>query len=200
MTRARLLFGISVFWLGLSMVFDGLNTLILPAQLLGTVDESARATTLGLITFAGLLAGLLVQPVADLLSDRLRPRCGRGGAIALGVLAMLAALAIVGLSRSVPALLLGYLLVQVAASGAQAAQQGYIPDLVPAGWRGTAAGLKGLMDLGGALLGFVVLGELLGGGGAGQALLALGATVRARSATSASPPRYRAHQRSRRRC
>jgi hypothetical protein len=44
------------------------------------------------------------------------------------------------------------LLVQVAASVAQAAQQGFIPDVVPPERRGTASGLKGFMDVGGALL------------------------------------------------
>jgi fucose permease len=69
------------------------------------------------------------------------------------------------------------LLIQVAASVAQAAQQGFLPDLVATGWRGTAAGFKLFMDLGGALLGFVVLGQLLGAGQTTPALLTIGGVV-----------------------
>jgi MFS family permease len=172
-----LLLGISVFWLALSALFDGLTTLVLPQHLLGLTDEASKATTLGLLTFVGLLAGMLVQPVAGALSDRLRPRWGRRGTLALGVLMLLPALAVFGVSRSILAVLAGYVLVQAAASVAQAAQQGFIPDLVPRQWRGTAAGIKGFMDLGGALLAFAGLGQLLAGGRTGPALVALAAGV-----------------------
>lgn len=175
--RARLLLGTSVFWLGLSMLFDGVNTLVLPKHLLDVSDETTKATTLGLVTFGGLVVGLLVQPAAGALSDRLRPRWGRRGAAGVGVLLILAALAVFGTSRAVASVLLGYVLLQGAAAVAQAAQQGYIPDLVPERLRGTAAGLKGIMDLGGALLAFVLLGDLLGRGQTGAALTATAAAV-----------------------
>src|SRR5688572_24560087 len=68
--------------------------------------------------------------------------------------------------------MLGYLVVQISASIAQAGQQGLIPDLVDEHRRGMASGLKGFMDLTGAMLGFVILGQLLG---AGEALTAIGA-------------------------
>lgn len=176
MAQVRLMAGISVFWLALSMLFDGLNTLVLPQHLFGLANESSRATALGIVTFVGLLLGMLVQPVAGVLSDRLRPRWGRRGTVTLGVLLTLIALALFGLSRTLLAVLLSYLLLQVITSVAQAAQQGFIPDLVPAEWRGTASGLKGMMDLGGALLGFIVLGYFLREGNIGPALVAI-ATV-----------------------
>ena len=133
--RKRLLLGISVFWLALSMLFDGLNTLVLPNRLL--VSAGARgaalgeATLLGLLTFAGLLAGLLVQPVAATWSAGLRPRWGRRGAPGLGLLLALAALASFGAAPGLAGIAVGCLLGQVAASVAQAAQQGFSPDLIP---------------------------------------------------------------------
>lgn len=177
MARIRLLLGISVFWLALSMLFDGLNTLVLPERLLSVADEATRATTLGLVTFAGLLLGMLAQPVAGLFSDRLRPRWGRRGTIAVGVVLILASLFLFGLAQSLLAVLLGYVLIQVAASVSQAAQQGFIPDLVPTGSRGTASGFKGFMDIAGAMLGFVVLSQVLQGGETGPALLVIAAVV-----------------------
>lgn len=77
-SRLQVLFGISVFWLALSLLFDGLTALVLPRYLLGQADQS-RATTLGLLTFVGLLAGMLVQPVAGAWSDR-RGHAGGGAA------------------------------------------------------------------------------------------------------------------------
>jgi MFS family permease len=175
--RVRLLLGISVFWLALSLLFDGLNTLVLPHHLLGLTDSDTQATTLGLLTFVGILAGMLVQPVAGVLSDRLRPRWGRRRVIAVGVLLIVASLVVFGSSRSLLVVFVGYLMAQVSASVAQAAQQGFIPDLVPGRWRGTAAGAKGFMDLAGAFLAFAVLGRALGAGGTTSALLIVAAIV-----------------------
>jgi MFS family permease len=177
MRRLRLLFGISIFWLGLSMLSDGITTLVLPSQLLSLTDDTSRATTLGLLTFAGLLVAMLVQPIAGTLSDRLRPRWGRRGSLALAVALVLASLAVFGLAPGLVGLGLSFVLVQVAASVAQASQQGFIPDLVPSGARGAASGFKGLMDIGGALVGFALLGQLLEGGQTGPALFALALVI-----------------------
>lgn len=175
--RVQLLIGISVFWLGLSMLSDGLNTLVLPSHLLKFTTEANRATILGLLTFGGLLVGLFVQPIAGVFSDRLRARWGRRGTIVLGVALLFVALIVFGFTRGVVPVFLGYALIQVTANLAQAAQQGFIPDLVPAPLRGTAAGLKGFMDVGGALLGFALLGQLLVGGQIGSAMIAIAAVL-----------------------
>jgi MFS family permease len=173
----RQLFGISVFWIALSVLFDGLSSLVLPHRLLSLTDEATKATTLGLVTFVGLLVGMVVQPIAGAWSDRLRPNRGRRGPLGAGVLLILFALAVFGSAWSLPMVLLGYLLVQATASVAQAAQQGFIPDLVDTERRGTAAGLKLLMDVGGALLSFVLLSHLLAGSGTELAALAITALV-----------------------
>ncbi|HEX8600739.1 MAG TPA: MFS transporter [Chloroflexia bacterium] len=198
MRRVRLLFGISIFWLGLSMLSDGITTLVLPSQLLTMTDEESRATFLGLLTFVGLLLAMLVQPIAGNLSDQLRPRWGRRGSLALGVVLVLISLAAFGGAPGLLGLCLGFVFVQVAGSVAQAAQQGFIPDLVPPKLRGTASGFKGLMDIGGALVGFALLGQLLEGRQLTPALLALAATIvltflltvaLVREPTSAAAPR-----------
>jgi MFS family permease len=177
MGRLRLLVGINVFWLALSFLFDGLTNLVLPAHLLATADRTTSATQLGLITFAGLLAGMLIQPIAGRWSDRLRPRWGRRGPLTLGALAILASLALFGAAQGLWLTALAYLAIQLGASVAQAAEQGFIPDQVDSRRRGVASGLKGLMDLGGAMLGFALLGALLGGGDSRPALLAIAAAV-----------------------
>jgi len=169
--QTRLLFGISVFWLALSVLFDGVNTLVLPLQL-STLAGRNQATILGLLTFVGLFAGALIQPVAGAFSDRLKPLLGRKGFIGVGLVLSLASLFVFANFQSIVSILISYLAIQISASIAQAGQQGLIPDLVDEKRRGLASGLKGFMDLTGAMLGFVILGQLLG---SGKPLLAVGA-------------------------
>ena len=175
--QLRLLFGISVFWLALSVLFDGVNTLVLPIQIGSLARQSNQATVLGLLTFGGLLAGALIQPIAGAFSDRLKPRLGRKGFIGIGLLLSLAALFLFAISRTLIGVMAAYLAIQLAASVAQAGQQGLIPDLVQGTHRGLASGLKGFMDLIGATIGFVILGELLGSGGALPAIGAIAAIL-----------------------
>jgi MFS family permease len=176
-SHAHVLFGISIFWMGLSMLGDGVNTLVLPKLLLDVGNESARATTLGLLTSVGLIGGMLLQPLAGAWSDRLRPRWGRRGVLGAGLVLMLASLLLLNARVDLVGISLAYLLLQVAVSVGQAAQQGFIPDQVSQSLRGTAAGLKGFMDLGGALLAFIVLGRLLGSNQFSLALVAIGAVI-----------------------
>jgi MFS family permease len=155
---ARVLGGISAFWVVLGLVSDGLVTLVLPVHLERAGERGA--TALGLLAFIGLAAGTAAQPVAGTISDRL----GRRVVLIAGGFAAIVGLGLLAAAGTVMAILLAFVAVQVALATAQAAQQGYIPDLVPAAQRGTAAGLKGLADVGGAALGFVLLGALLNSG------------------------------------
>src|ERR1051325_11240605 len=158
--QLRLLVGISIFWLALSMLSDGMNTLILPAQINALTKPNQQATILGLVTFIGLMADALVQPIAGALSDRWQPSLGRKGFIGLGVLLSLLALLIFVVLHSLFGVLLSYLVIQLTTSFTQAGQQGLLPDLVDERKRGMASGLKGFMDIAGAMLGFIVLGQL----------------------------------------
>jgi MFS family permease len=169
--QTRLLFGISIFWLALSVLFDGVNTLVLPLRLGALASQNNQATLLGFLTFFGLLAGALVQPIAGSFSDQLQPRLGRKGFIGIGLLLSLVSLFVFAAFQSLAGIMLGYLAIQMSASIAQAGQQGLIPDLVDENRRGLASGMKGFMDLTGAMLGFVILGQLLG---SGRALPAVG--------------------------
>jgi Na+/melibiose symporter-like transporter len=177
LSRLRLMTGISVLWLALSMVFDPINTLLLPAQTLTFADESNQATVLGLMTFVGILLAMVLQPVAGVFSDRQQGKWGRRGTIMVGVVLMLASLSAFGFSRTLLMIFISYLFIQVALSITQAAQQSFIPDLVPKQLRGTASGFKGFMDLGGALLGFILLGQFLREDQVDLALLAISAVL-----------------------
>ncbi|HXH20963.1 MAG TPA: MFS transporter [Dehalococcoidia bacterium] len=161
----RLLIGTSVLWFGLSMFADGVTTLILPDLLEDQLPEGLEGTVLGLVTFVGLAAAALVQPVAGHLSDRLGAGWRRQPVIAAGVAVSLPGAALLALGPGLPWVLAGYFVLLLALSVAQAGQQALVPDLVREERRGRAAGLKGVMDLGGALVAFLVLGVTLEQGG-----------------------------------
>ena len=171
----RTLVGISVFWLALSVITDGVTTLVLPHRL-APLAEDHRATLLGLAAFVGLLAGILVQPIAGLFSDRLRER-RRTTLLVLGLVVLVPGLALLAGTDGIVPIVVAFALVQLGANIAQAGQQGLIPDLVPRARRGVAAGVKGFADLLGAVVAFAVLGALLAGPGVGAAAAAVAGTA-----------------------
>ncbi len=155
------LIGISLLWLGLSALGDGVTTLLLPLRLDGLSGARDAATTLGLLTFVGLGLATLIQPFAGAWSDRLgHGGRGRRPVLLLGVTLALAGLVLLALGQGLAQLAIAYAVIVVGANVAQAAQQGLIPDLVPSRLRGRASGLKGFMDLMGALLAFAIVGLL----------------------------------------
>jgi MFS family permease len=116
MRKLGFILSISLFWLVLSVLSDGINTLLLPDKLLHLSSPQTQATTLGLLTFVGLLAGMIIQPVAGSWSDRLRPRYGRKVGLALGTAVVLIELIVFGVSPGLIGLALGYFLIQVSLS------------------------------------------------------------------------------------
>ena len=153
----RLGLGISVVWVPLAFLGDGLTTLILPSAL----GEGTSATALGLISFAGIGLGVLVQPLVGRLSDRMRDRVDRRTFMAAWLLPALAALALMAATDSIPLLAMAFLAAMLAGSSIQAAQQTLIPEHIPGRARGRAASLKTAFDIGGAFFAFLVLGWVL---------------------------------------
>ena len=163
----RAIAGVSVGWLGISMVADGVPALLLPH---GVAASGGDATTLGLTTMAAIGLAALAQPFAGAWSDRTgrAPVLGAGTAIALGGLALLLTPAF---------LLVGAVLTLVGASVAQAGYQALLPDRLSTAARGRGAGAKGLFDVGGAFLAFALLAGLLAGGDARTAIFLLGGAL-----------------------
>ena len=164
MDRLRTLVGISIFWVGLSVLGDGFASLVVPAQLAAGADPAWAATVIGGVTFVGLIAGMLTQPVAGRLSDRLYPRWGRRGLVVAGAALSVGALALFATVHGIVATLGAFVALMIAVNVAQAAQQGFIPDRVEERWRGRASGAKGVADLGGAFVGFLLFGAFLATG------------------------------------
>lgn len=139
---------ISIFGAALSVLWLSLHTIIIPLRLLEFAPEAQKNTYLGLLTFAGSMVAVFIQPLAGALSDRFSSSLGRRRPfILVGTLLAMLFLPGIGLSGSFPFLLLGYCLLQVATNIAQGPFQAFIPDLVPQERRGIASGAKSLAEV-----------------------------------------------------
>ncbi|MFH1651235.1 MAG: MFS transporter [Chloroflexota bacterium] len=150
--RRRDYFKITIFGFAITALWQSLHTVILPLRILDFVPEAQKNTYLGLLTFAGLVLGMLVQPLAGAASDRAPWRWGkRRPYILFGTVAALVLLPGLGLAGSYLVLFLAYALLQVSTNAAQGPYQGFIPDMVPAGKRGRASGVKSFLEVAGGV-------------------------------------------------
>ncbi len=151
--RRRDYIKITIFGFALSALWQSLHTIILPLRLLDFVPEARKNTYLGLLTLCGLFLAMLTQPIAGAISDRSSSRWGRrrpyiliGGIIALLIIPG------IGLAGGFAAIFVVYCLLQLSANTAQGPFQAFIPDLVPAGKRGVASGVKALLEIVGGVI------------------------------------------------
>jgi Na+/melibiose symporter-like transporter len=143
---------ITVFGFALAALWGGLHTIIIPARLLDLVPLSEKSTYLGLLTFAGLMLAIIVQPIAGAISDRSGFSWGRRRPFILaGTLVAMLFLAGIGWVGSFLALFVIYCLLQIASNTTQGPSQAFIPDLVPVGKRGLASGVKGFLEIAGGV-------------------------------------------------
>jgi Na+/melibiose symporter-like transporter len=145
---------ITIFGFAISALWGSLHTIILPLRLLDFVAESQKNTYLGLLTFAGLILAMLVQPIAGAISDRSGFGWGRRRPyILLGTILAIFLIPGIGLYNGFAAILIAYCLLQISSNIAHAPYQAFIPDLVPPTKRGRASGVKSLLEiLGGVAL------------------------------------------------
>jgi Na+/melibiose symporter-like transporter len=145
---------ITLLGFAITALWSSLHSIILPLQLLDFVAEAQKNTYLGLLTFTGLILAMAAQPIAGAISDRSGFRWGRRRPyILLGILAGVLFLAGMGLAGSFAILFTTYCLLQISVNTAQGPYQAFIPEMVPDGKRGTASGVKSLLEiLGGVAL------------------------------------------------
>ncbi len=159
MLPKRELFRISLYWLGLSSIFAGL-TFILGARLEFDAlvpDKSEAGRTLFLLTIAGALIAVIVQPTIGTISDYTISRWGRRKPyILIGSLLDVVFLAGIAFSADLLAIAAFVALLQFSSNFAQGPFQGYIPDLVPAPQVGFASALVGMMQILGNVAGNLI--------------------------------------------
>jgi Na+/melibiose symporter-like transporter len=153
---------INLYAIVLTALWTPINALVLPSRVSDMAPAVLRGSALGLITFTGIGLAVVIQPIAGMISDRLRwPQRRRAFIIWPSVAAPFLLVAL-GWAPVFVALLATYVALQCALNVAQAAFQALIPDLVDHDGQDTASGVK---------TGFDLLGNVVGLGGAGAIVM-----------------------------
>jgi len=169
------LLALSAYWLAINYLWQGMGALILPRLIVGTVASAHRGTALAVLSVAGAVVAILVQPMAGAFSDRVRVSWGRRKPFMLvGTLGDLVCLLALAMAGSYAALIIPYCALQVCSNTAEGAYQGLLPDQVPDQERGRAAGYYGLAVFVGTALGFLLTGQLIAVGHLALALASAG--------------------------
>jgi len=153
---------INMYWVGLSFMWNSLHPIVLPAVLLHLAPEELKNSYLGVLTFAGLILAMVIQPISGAASDQWHSRWGRRRPLALiGTSLDFVFLALLAWSGSLEVVIVGYIGLQIVSNIAHGPMQGLIPDLVPGEQLGAASGLKNLMDMAGLIIVSLLAGRLL---------------------------------------
>ena len=146
--------------LAMWMAFNAPGQVLIGEQLI-TLDEANKEANLALILGVGALISLLANPLFGALSDHARGRLGRRRPYLIGgAVAATAGLLLLGVGGSVPVLVAGWGLTQLALNAYQAALTAVIPDRVLPSQRATVSGLAGLSQVLGTILGVGLTGLL----------------------------------------
>ncbi len=172
----RELVRISLYWLGLSSIFAGLNSIMTGRlEFTGLVPEDEVGRSLFLITVFGVVIAVVVQPTIGSISDYTISRWGRRKPyIFIGSVLDVVFLIGIANSNTLLAIAAFIALLQFSSNFAQGPFQGYVPDLVPAAQVGTASALVGLMQVLGNVAGFVIGGLATATNNFSLGLIALG--------------------------
>jgi MFS family permease len=149
----RHLLTLSIYWLGVTTIWAGLNSIVIPSRL-DEIDPERVGLLLAIINAVGVIAPIIVQPTVGMISDYTTTRWGRRKPyIVIGTVLDVVFLIGLATSQTYLSLVALYLLLQVSSNIAQGPFQGYVPDLVPAEQVGRASGYMGVM---------IVLGQIVG--------------------------------------
>lgn len=156
------LLALNANWAGLSFMWNALHPIVLPALLVDLVPSQSKNTYLGLLTFAGLLIAMALQPISGAFSDRWKSRFGRRRPLlALGTAFDCIFLMVLAWSAGLTGLLIGYMGLQLSSNTAQGPLQGLMRDLVPRHQLGVASSIKVFLDLASLVAASWVAGQLL---------------------------------------
>lgn len=177
MTVARL-GGLTAYWLGLSVLWGSLTTVILPRLVEQVVAPAIKTSALALVAAVQAVVSILVQPAAGAASDRWSSPWGRRRPLmVVGVAAQLVFLALLVRAGALWAIVVVMALSEAASNTAQGPYQGLLPDIVPADRRGLASGFLGGAQLAGQVVGVAVAGLLVALGRDSAAIAFAGGAV-----------------------
>ena len=149
------------YWISISFMWNSLHVIILPALLLWLVPETLKNTYLGLLTFAGLILAMIIQPLSGAISDRwVSPWGRRRPLILIGTVFDFFFLIFLGWAGGLAWLAFGYIGLQISSNIAHGPMQGLLPDQVPEEQLGRASGFKNFMDITGLIISSLLIGRL----------------------------------------
>jgi MFS family permease len=151
----------NIYGLGLLALWNTVNIVLLPDQVEATVRSGWRGTALGAITLIGIGVATIAQPFFGRMSDNAPLSDRRRPFILLGTALIVPGLAVFGWAPTFAALVIAYVLMQLAGNLAQAAFQALIPDLVDEQSRGLASGVKNAVAVIGSAIGLLGARALL---------------------------------------
>jgi MFS family permease len=170
--------GLTAYWLGLSILWGSLTTVVLPRLVEQVVPAAVKTSALALVAGVQAVVSIVVQPAAGAASDHWSSRWGRRRPLmVVGVAAQLLFLALLVRAEALWAIVVVMALEEAASNSAQGPYQGLLPDVVPADRHGLASGLLGGAQLAGQVLGVAVSGMLVTMGDDAAAIAFAGGAV-----------------------
>ena len=139
-------------------MWTALHVIVLPKRMEAMFGQASAGLGLTLLTLAGVITAIIVQPTVGAISDYTVTRWGRRKPyIVIGSVLDVIFLWAVAASNTYLALVVALILLQFASNFAQGPFQGYVPDLVPAKQVGRASGLMGMMIVLGGVVGVSIV-------------------------------------------
>lgn len=147
---------ITVYALAMFGIWMSIN---LPASVtialrISEIDPAGKTTSYSLAAGIGTLTAMIANPLFGRLSDRTRSRFGRRRPwIVVGLAGTVVGAAVIGLSSTLPLLLLGWVVMQASVNAAIAAALAIVADRVPDSQQGLVGALSGMAASGSLLFG-----------------------------------------------
>ncbi len=156
---------VGLFGLGLGFTINILDPFIYTEKIRLLAPPTLKNTLLGFLTIMTLLVALVVQPFIGWLSDRTRSRWGkRTPYLIAGTIGLSLSLFFIVGANSLGFLMIAAMSLSAFSNTLQGAWQALVPDRVPESQRGSAAGIKTLLELIGIIAGVAVVGMTLARG------------------------------------
>jgi MFS family permease len=156
------LVAVTAYWLAITTLWGAFTFSVIPRLVeskgvLGSSTHPLAGLAIGVITTAGVVIAILVQPTMGSISDHTMSRLGRRKPYILaGTMLDLLFLSFAAWSfwnQAYWPFVLAVALLQFSSNFAQGPYQGYVPDLVPTRQVGVASGMLGAANIAGNLLG-----------------------------------------------
>ena len=158
----RDLSAMTAYWLGLSITWGSLTTIVLPRLVEQAVPGAIKTTALSGIAALQALVSIIVQPMSGAASDHLVTPWGRRRPLMVaGVAVQTMLILLLVVAHAYWAILVVMLSIELASNTAQGPYQGLLPDMVPPGERGLASGFIGAGNLAGNVIGVALSGVAL---------------------------------------